>query len=145
MARTSRNLAAGALIVAAAFAAAPKATRAEPFLGEIRFVALPFAPVGWARCEGQFLRIAEYPDLYRVIGYRFGGDARIVFALPDLRGHAPMHVDPQGERGNEVGERVLHTTEAATGHTNDTLSMPWIATQCIIAVKGKFPEPAPGQ
>jgi hypothetical protein len=41
--------------------------------------------VGWAWCEGQTLSVAEYPDLYAVIGNRWGGTANVDFKLPDTR------------------------------------------------------------
>lgn len=63
----------------------------EPFIGEIRIFANAYAPRGWAFCDGQLLNIGQNTTLFSVISNFYGGDGRITFALPDLRGKAPMH------------------------------------------------------
>lgn len=63
----------------------------EPYIGEIRMFGGNFAPVGWMRCEGQLLQIAEYEVLYVLIGTTYGGDGQDTFGLPDLRGRVPIH------------------------------------------------------
>jgi len=63
----------------------------EPFLGEISVFAGNFAPRGWAFCNGQLLPIAQNSALFSILGTTYGGDGRTTFALPDLRGRAPMH------------------------------------------------------
>jgi microcystin-dependent protein len=63
----------------------------EPFIGEIRIFPYQFAPRGWALCNGQSLPIAQNYALFSVIGNTYGGDGVSSFALPDLRGRAPMH------------------------------------------------------
>jgi len=50
-----------------------------------------FAPAGWAFCEGQLLPISENDTLFNLIGTTYGGDGQSTFALPDLRGRAPVH------------------------------------------------------
>src|ERR1700748_1041617 len=50
-----------------------------------------FAPAGWMFCEGQLLPISEYETLFNLIGTTYGGDGQSTFALPDLRGRAPIH------------------------------------------------------
>jgi microcystin-dependent protein len=62
----------------------------QAYLGEIRMFGFNFAPVGWAQCEGQLLPIAQYTALFSLLGTIYGGDGRTTFALPDLRGHAPV-------------------------------------------------------
>ncbi|MEQ1822296.1 MAG: tail fiber protein [Fimbriimonadaceae bacterium] len=59
---------------------------ATPFIGEIRVVGFNFNPVGWARCDGQLLPIAQFDALFALIGTTYGGDGQNTFALPDLRG-----------------------------------------------------------
>ena len=41
--------------------------------------------IKWAWCEGQVLTVAEYPELYKVLGNRWGGTANVDFKLPDSR------------------------------------------------------------
>ena len=63
----------------------------EPFLAEIRIFAGNFAPRGWTFCEGQILPIAQNTALFSLLGTTFGGDGRINFGVPNLKGSAPMH------------------------------------------------------
>ncbi len=65
----------------------------NPYIGEIRIFAGNFAPTGWALCNGQYLAIQSNPALFSVLGTFYGGDGVTSFALPDLRGRAPMHYD----------------------------------------------------
>lgn len=105
---------------------------AEPFLSEIRMMSFVFAPRGWALCNGQLLPINQNQALFSLLGTTFGGDGRVNFALPDLRGRTPIHVGGShtlGERGGEqahtvsISELPTHThvlngTSATTNGTN---------------------------
>ena len=84
---------------------------AEPFLSEIRLMSFVFAPKGWAQCNGQLLPINQNQALFALLGTTFGGDGRVNFALPDLRGRSPMHTG----NGHTLGERG--------GEANHTLSV----------------------
>ena len=64
---------------------------AQPYVGEIRMFAGNFAPSGWMFCDGQLLPISENETLFQLIGTTYGGDGQTTFALPDLRGRAPIH------------------------------------------------------
>ena len=57
----------------------------DPFLGEIRLMAIPFAPRGWASCQGQLMSISQNTALFSLLGVTYGGDGRSTFGLPDLR------------------------------------------------------------
>jgi microcystin-dependent protein len=77
---------------------------AEPFLSEIRLMSFVFAPKGWALCNGQLLPINQNQALFSLLGTTYGGDGRVNFALPDLRGRTPLHMGSGhtlGERGGE--------------------------------------------
>lgn len=63
----------------------------EGTIGEIILFAGNFAPRNWAFCDGQLLSIQSNPSLFSIIGDYYGGDAQTTFALPDLRGRAPVH------------------------------------------------------
>ena len=91
---------------------------AEPFLSEIRMTSFSFPPKGWALCDGQLLPINQNQALFSLLGTTFGGDGRVNFGLPDLRGRTPIHVGSGhtlGERGGEpshtlsTGELPQHT------------------------------------
>src|SRR5262245_50684369 len=91
---------------------------AEPFLSEIRIMSFVFAPKGWALCDGQLLPINQNQALFSLLGTTFGGDGRVNFGLPDLRGRVPIHMSsghPLGDRGGEqahtlsISELPTHT------------------------------------
>ncbi|MBN2528191.1 MAG: phage tail protein [Deltaproteobacteria bacterium] len=63
----------------------------DPFIGEIKAFGFNFAPRGWALCNGQILPINQNTALFSLLGNIYGGDGRTTFALPDLRGRAPIH------------------------------------------------------
>lgn len=63
---------------------------AEPYLGEISLFAGNFAPRGWAFCNGQLLAISQNTALFSILGTTYGGNGQTTFALPDLRGRAPL-------------------------------------------------------
>jgi microcystin-dependent protein len=63
----------------------------EPFLGEIRMFGGNFAPRGWAFCAGQLLPISQNTALFSILGTTYGGNGQTTFALPDLRGRAPVN------------------------------------------------------
>ena len=102
---------------------------AEPFLSEVRMMSFVFAPKGWALCNGQLLPINQNQALFSLLGTTFGGDGRVNFALPDLRGRTPIHVGSGhtlGERGGEqahtlsISELPTHTHvfNASQGNAN---------------------------
>jgi microcystin-dependent protein len=62
----------------------------EPFLASIILFAGNFAPRGWAFCNGQILSIAQNTALFSLLGTTYGGNVQTTFALPDLRGRAPL-------------------------------------------------------
>ena len=85
---------------------------AEPFLSEIRLMSFVFAPKGWALCNGQLLPINQNQGLFSLLGTTFGGDGRVNFALPDLRGRTPIHVGSGHTLGEKGGEQA-HTLSIA--------------------------------
>ena len=106
---------------------------AEPFLSEVRMMSFEFAPKGWALCNGQLLPINQNQALFSLLGTTFGGDGRVNFALPDLRGRTPIHVGSGhtlGERGGEqahtlsIAEIPTHTHVANATGDNATTGAP---------------------
>lgn len=98
----------------------------EPFIGQIMLFAGTFAPRGWAFCDGQLLPIAQNATLFSIIGTTYGGDGRTTFALPDLRGRAPIgprHGPGLSDYrlGQAVGrESLTLTTNELPAHTHPT-------------------------
>jgi microcystin-dependent protein len=97
---------------------------ATPFIGEIRMFGGNFAIQGWAFCDGSLLAISEYDTLFNLIGTTYGGDGQETFALPDLRGRAPVHMGQSAGTssfvlGQQAGtESVTLTTQQIPAHTH---------------------------
>ena len=79
-----------------------------PFLGELKIVSFNFAPKGWSMCNGQLLPINQNQALFSILGTTYGGNGQTNFALPDLRGRAPLHVG-QGLVLGQAGGQEFHT------------------------------------
>ncbi|HYP19486.1 MAG TPA: tail fiber protein [Chloroflexia bacterium] len=62
----------------------------DQFVAEIRIFPFNFPPTGWAFCDGQLLPISQNTALFALLGTFYGGDGKSTFALPDMRGNAPM-------------------------------------------------------
>ena len=105
---------------------------ASPFMGEIRLVSFNFAPQGWAMCNGQLLPINQNQALFSLLGTTFGGNGQTTFALPDLRGRAPIHVGSGHTLGEKAGEQshTLTIAELPT-HTHSALANSGNATTPI--------------
>lgn len=82
----------------------------EPFLSEIRMMSFNFPPRGWAMCNGQLMAINQNQALFSLLGTTYGGDGRVNFALPDLRGRVPIHTG----NGHTLGERAGEETHTLT-------------------------------
>lgn len=106
----------------------------EPFLGEIRLCSFNFAPKGWALCNGQLLPINQNQALFSILGTTYGGDGRVNFALPDLRGRSPLHWGNGfvlGERGGEAAHTL--TANEIPAHTHQVVADPGQPTQVVPA------------
>jgi microcystin-dependent protein len=88
----------------------------QPYVGEIRMFGGNFAPAGWQFCEGQLLPISENETLFQLIGTTYGGDGQSTFALPDLRGRAPMHLSSANVIATTGGVETVTLTPAQTPH-----------------------------
>jgi microcystin-dependent protein len=102
-----------------------------PFMAEMRLISFNFAPKGWALCNGQFMQINQNQALFSLLGTTYGGDGRLTFALPDVRGRVPIGQGSQfsvlGERGGEEFHTLIQTEmpahmHVANGNTNDANS-----------------------
>lgn len=76
---------------------------ADPFVGEIRLFPFYFAPKNWAFCDGQLLPLSQNTALFSLLGTYYGGNGKSNFALPDMRGRAPMAFG----QGPGLSQRVL--------------------------------------
>lgn len=106
---------------------------AEPFLSEIRIMSFVFAPKGWALCNGQLLPINQNQGLFSLLGTTFGGDGRVNFALPDLRGRTPIHVGSGHTLGEKGGEQA---------HTLSISELPEHVHSVNVGSVGNVPNPS---
>jgi microcystin-dependent protein len=93
---------------------------AEPFLSEIRLFSFGFAAKGWALCNGQLLPINQNQALFSLLGTTYGGDGRVNFALPNLRGQVPIGY----EQGPGLSNYALGQTAGEIAHTLLMSEMP---------------------
>lgn len=109
----------------------------DPFLGEIRIVGFPYAPRGYAQCQGQRVPIAQNAALFSLLGTCYGGDGQSDFALPDLRGRAPMGLGAAPGRPRiDLGEAAAL---AAPGADAAAALRNGLGLNFVIAVEGAFP------
>jgi len=126
----------------------------DPLIGMVMPLATSFAPRGWALCDGQLLAIAEHQALFSIIGTTYGGDGRVTFALPDLRGRVPLHAGHgPGRSARRVGERggaertdppFVWALEDEDGigageRTGEDLTQPSLGVHYAIAMVGLYP------
>jgi len=91
----------------------------EPFLGQITLFGFSFPPRNWADCAGQLMSINQNVALFSLLGTNFGGDGRVTFGLPDLRGRVAIG---QGQGpgltsyslGEDVGVETVPLTPASS-------------------------------
>ncbi|MBU1620105.1 MAG: tail fiber protein [Gammaproteobacteria bacterium] len=91
----------------------------SPFLAEIRMLPYMFAPRDWADCSGTLIPLQQNSALFALIGVIYGGNGQTNFALPDLRGRAPLHV------GGQNGQKLplsYHQIGGKSGTTTVTLT-----------------------
>lgn len=79
-----------------------------------------FAPQGWAFCDGQLLSIQSNTALFSLLGTTFGGNGTTNFALPDLRGRAPLGPG----QGPGLANRLRGENGGTETHTLDASQMP---------------------
>src|SRR5438046_9085380 len=105
-----------------------------PFMGEIKIISWNFAHQGWAFCNGQLLPINQNQGLFSLLGTMYGGDGRVNFALPDLRGRVPLHIGGGHVQGERAGEQAHALTVQELPTPRHTLR----------ASSADAPESAPG-
>jgi microcystin-dependent protein len=78
------------------------------WIGEVKLFAGSYCPPGWVFCNGQLLPIVDNQLLFAILGTVYGGNGVNNFAVPDLRGAAPVAFGTPAGGGNswEHGERT---------------------------------------
>ncbi|KJV09086.1 hypothetical protein VZ95_13685 [Elstera litoralis] len=93
----------------------------DNFIGELRVFAFGRVPRGWLPCNGQILTIQQYQALFALLHNTYGGDGKVNFALPDLRGRVAVGMG-QSQAGGTVFQ--LGKTGGAEGVTLTPAQMP---------------------
>lgn len=95
----------------------------EQSVDSIGIVTITGAPDGWLLCDGSEVLAARYPELAAVLGDTWGTPSSSIYVkLPDLRGRAPIGVNPQAitgisarTLGGKVGAETVKLTAAQSG------------------------------
>jgi len=120
---------------------------ADSFLGEIRLLSFNRTPRNWLPCNGQTVSIADYEPLFALIGTTYGGDGRMYFNLPDLRGRIPISYgsrpgSPVRQCGAMGGaENVILTEQTIPAHTHPLGSNAEVELKCSSS-PATSPDPA---
>jgi microcystin-dependent protein len=129
----------------------------ESVLGFVYATASDYRPNNWVTASGQLLPINQNQALFSLLGTTYGGDGRTTFALPDLRGRAPVGVGSTHGLGTVLGSEAASLTQSQMpAHTHTIASLgtstsitggitpvdneqPSLALNYIIATSGIFP------
>lgn len=85
----------------------------DAFTGEIRLFPFNFAPQDWAYCDGSTLLIQQYPALFSVIGYAYGGTNGRDFKLPNLNGRVAIGAGAGTPANPNLSDRPVGTAVGA--------------------------------
>lgn len=105
-------------------------------LGEVRMFAGDVPPNGWLGCNGQRLRFEQQPTLGAMLDGVYGGDGRLTYDLPDLRGHGL--VSPAGMPG-PLGERWYHQGRRSMPTTGASQASAYVGILHVISTAGELP------
>ncbi|GAL35941.1 microcystin dependent protein [Vibrio maritimus] len=89
------------------------------FQGEVIAFGGNFAIANYSMCNGSLISISQNESLYSLLGTTYGGDGRVSFGLPELRGRVQVN---QGQgpglthriQGQMLGVQSQVLTEATT-------------------------------
>ena len=87
----------------------------EVFQGFIAAFGFNFPPRNWAQCAGQLLAIADNQALYSLLSDFYGGDSRVTYGLPELRGRTAVgYGTSPGQPTYPIGLRYGNVQNALT-------------------------------
>lgn len=110
---------------------------AVPVGGIIEWASSADCPAGFLPCDGTSLNKNEYPELFGVIGYTWGGSGDN-FNVPDKRGNVTAGVNASHALASEVGEETHTMTESELVPHTHSLKMN------IQPIGGELPLPVHG-
>lgn len=98
---------------------------------------------GWMPCQGATVPASTFPELFAVIGTRYGGNAS-EFKLPDMRGYFVQGVDAAGQNTGPAGSlqsyltrlprntQIPFTSDSQGTHSHTTPNLPQSYGDCLI-------------
>jgi microcystin-dependent protein len=120
-------------------------TGGNDFMGEIVPYAGMLVPGGFMEAAGQTLQIADFENLFQLIGTTYGGDGVTTFQLPDLRGRTIVGASSQSQLGAFEGQELsflsnanLPVSAGGGGQPIDNHE-PSLALNYLISIAGIFP------
>ena len=128
----------------------------DEYIGVIQIFAGEYLPYGVLDCDGSFLSVSgAYQALFNVIGTIYGGNGTTNFALPDLRGCAPIGITGSGPSNQSLtfltmGQKGGVATQTLTLnnmplHTHiASVSGPLIGTVSVSSGNADHAKPATG-
>lgn len=145
MKKLTHGLLASAVVASLGGFATGASAQAEPFIGQIMCAGFNFAPNGWAELNGQLIPIATNTALFSLLGTTYGGDGRITFALPDMRGRVLIHAG-QGPGLSNRNQGESAGTETQTigianmpAHTHQVSPLGSGADATVVSPAGAMP------
>lgn len=112
----------------------------ECYTGQIIMGGFKTIPQGFAACDGQLLKIQYNQALFALLGTRYGGDGKTTFALPDLRGRAPIGSSKNYPTGAVGGrESVTLTTDNLPSHTHTVRATTTVADTRLPGYAAQIP------
>ena len=83
------------------------------FQGFITAFGFNYPPRNWVQCAGQILAISDNTALFSLLGDFYGGDARVTYGIPELRGRAALgYGTSPGQPTYPIGFRYGNTINA---------------------------------
>ncbi len=96
-----------------------KRSSERPTVGDTKFSATSYDHMGWLKCDGRALSVADYNLLFQVIGYSFSAvKSGATFNLPNAEGRVPAAIGQATNTGNtwdlgDISGQETHTLTIA--------------------------------
>jgi microcystin-dependent protein len=91
-----------------------------PTVGDIKYSIVEKDHAGWLICDGRSLSRADYPELFELIGVKYGSASSDTFNLPDCRGRVLGSIGS----GSGLTARSAGTLIGSETHTMTVAQMP---------------------
>jgi len=117
----------------------------RPMVGDIKMAGTSFDHLGWMRCDGRNLPVAQYNQLFQIIGYSFtsNGVDTSLFGIPNAAGRVPGIVGTGRDTRNVSTTFTYGQSYGEYQHQLVVAEMP-SHTHTVIDPGHKHPVPDPG-